>query len=330
MLLKLLIVIVLALHLMCMNVAAAGPLVCIWLDWRGGRGDPLADRVGRFLCWNSLIIFFIGGGLGLLLAYLHWDDEYHQMLHKLRSKITFGGWELIFSLVLVWATSIIWRIAPSSKSARWWRRLLLLLAGTNLLYHFPFLFTIISRVYAGAYDAPGEVDASMFRQLMMQDSVLPQAVHFGFASFAIVGFTLIGFALWSERSRGNGQDAAKPADEESPEHDMEKDDLQVSDIGSEAQKIVAWGARWALGATLCQIPVGMWLVVRLPTEAQQRVLGADLVATGLLGISIVLSLGLLHHLAGLALGVPRKKNMVVAMVMVIVLITLMTGVLERM
>jgi hypothetical protein len=314
-----------------MNVATAGPLVCIWLDWRGGRGDQLADRVGRFLCWNSLVVFLIGGGLGLVLAYLHWDDEYHLMLHKFRSKINFGGWELIFSLVLVWGTSIIWRIAPSSMSARWGRRLLLLLAGTNLLYHFPFLFTIISRVNAGAYDVAVEVDASMFRRLMMQDSVLPQAVHFGFASFAMVGFVLIGFALWSERSTGDiGQDAAEPADEESPEHDVEKDDLQVSDIGSEAQRIVAWGARWALGATLCQIPVGMWLVVKLPPEAQQRVLGADLLATGLLGISIILSLGLLHHLAALALGVPRKKNMVVAMAMVIVLITLMTGVLERM
>ena len=119
-------------------------------------------------------------------------------------------------------------------------------------------------------------------------------------------------------------------DQDSPDHDGENKVDRVADIGVDSQRIVAWGARLALGATLCQIPVDMWLIVKLSPDAQQRVLGADLVATGLLGLSIILSLGLLHHLSTLALGVPRKKNMVVAIAMVITLITLMTGVLARM
>jgi len=330
-LLELSIVIVLALHLMCMNVASAGPLVCIWLDWRGGRGDPLADRIGRILCRNSLGFFLIGGGLGLLLGYLHWDEKYHEVLHKFPSKIYFGAWELVFSLVLVSVTSVIWRLAPPSKLARRGRMFLLLLAGTNLMYHFPFLFAIISRVNSGAINQQDEVTASVFRRLMMEDAVMPQAVHFGFASFAMVGIALIGFALWRERSSGaDGPDAKPSADKKSTGHDGENDVAQVADIGADAQRIVAWGARLALGATLCQIPVGMWLIVKLSPAAQQRVLGADLVATALLGVSIILSLGLLHHLSALSFGVARKKNMVMAIVMVIVLITLMTGVLERM
>ncbi|MDP6556938.1 MAG: hypothetical protein QGG71_19870 [Pirellulaceae bacterium] len=330
MLFELLIIIVLALHLMCMNVAAAGPLVCTWLDWRGGRGDPLADRVGRFLCWNSLALFLIGGGFGLLLAYLRWDDAYHEVFHKFPSKITFGMWELIFSFVLVSGSGVLWCYAPGSKLARGGRILLLFLAGTNLLYHFPFLFAIISRVHSGTFNPPGVVDASMFRGLMMEDSVLPQVVHFSFASFAMVGITMIGFALWCERSWGeNETDAAEPVDRESPNHDAENIIVRVADIGEDSQRIVAWGARLALGATLCQIPVGMWFVVKLSPGAQQRVLGGDLVASGLLGVSIVLALGLLHHLSSLALGVPRKKTMTMAMAMVIVLITLMTGVLQR-
>ena len=330
MLLELLIIIVLALHLMCMNVAAAGPLVCMWLDWRGGRGDPLAGRVGLFLCWKSLALFLIGSGLGLLLAFLHWDAAYHEVLHKFPGKIFFGMWELVFSFVLVSVSAVLWRLAPRSKFARWGRILLLLLAGTNLLYHFPFLFAIISRVHSGLLDPRGIVDASVFRGLMMEDSVLPQAVHFGFASFAMVGITLIGFALWCERSRGeNEPDMAEPVDQDSLDHEAENEVVRVADIGEDAQRIVAWGARLALGATTCQIPTGMWFVVKLSPHAQQRVLGADLISTGLLGVSIILTLGLLHHLSELALSVPRKKSMVVAMAMLIALITLMTGVLQR-
>ena len=330
MFLELLIIIVLALHLMCVNVAAAGPLVCMWLDWRGGRGDPLADRVGRFLCWKSLALFLIGGGLGLLLAFLHWDDAYHEVLHKFPSKIFFGMWELVFSFVLVSVSAVLWHLAPRSNLARWGRILLLLLAGTNLLYHFPFLFAIISRVDSGVLDPRGIVDASVFRGLMMEDSVLPQAVHFGFASFAMVGITLIGFALWCERSRGeNETDKDERVDQESPDPAAENEVVRATEMGEDAQRIAAWGARLALGATLSQIPTGIWFVVRLSPDAQRSVLGADLVSTGLLGVSIILTLGLLHHLAALALSAPRKKSMVLAMTMLIALVTLMTGVLQR-
>lgn len=345
MLLELLIVIVLALHLMCVNVAAAGPLVCLWLDWRGGRGDALAARIGRWLCWKSLALLLVGGGLGLLLGLLHWDDGYREVLGKFPSKIYYGVWELVFSLVLIVATAVLWRFAPQAKSARWGRAVLLLLTGTNLLYHFPFLFAIISRVHSGAATPDGIVDAAVFRGLMMEDSVLPQAVHFAFASFAMVGITLIGFALWMERARGaSDSTTTQPADAAAADGPTATDAAAgrapadgdsdhaistASDLGYDAQRITAWGARLALVATLCQIPVGMWLVVKLAPGAQRQVMGADLIATGLLGVSIILSLGLLHHLSTLALGVPRRKTIIVAMAMMAALIILMTGVLQR-
>src|SRR5688500_10052682 len=39
----------LAAHLLCVNVAAGGPLVAAWLDWRGVRGDEAAGRAARWL-----------------------------------------------------------------------------------------------------------------------------------------------------------------------------------------------------------------------------------------------------------------------------------------
>jgi len=342
-LLELSIVVVLAAHLMCVNVASAGPLVCIWLDWRGGRGDMLADRVGRFLCWKSLALLLVGGLLGLFLGYLHWDESYRHVLSRFPSKIFFGVWELIFSLVLITATGLLWRFAPHAKWARWGRAVMLILTGTNLLYHFPFLFAIISRVHAGAANPDGVVDAAVFRRLMMEDSVLPQAVHFVFASFAMVGMTLIGFAIWTNRSpsavgveaEANVQEpvAEEPADGAPADGPAAEESIEGEPAGGElsaqGQRIAAWGARLALVSTLCQIPIGLWLVVKLAPDAQQRVMGSDLIATGLFGLSILLSLSLLHHLAAMALGVPRKKSMVVSISMMVVLITSMTGVLQR-
>ena len=335
MLIQLLIVAVLALHLICVNVAAAGPLVCIWFDWRGVRGDALSERVGRSLCRHSLVLLFVGGGLGLVLAWLHWDEQYHAVLHQFPSKIFFGAWELVFSVVLVTLVLVWWRVAPRSKPAAWGRGFLLILAGTNLLYHFPFLFAIIARVDAGALQPVGEVDASVFRGLMMQAGVMPQAVHFGVASFAMVGMLLIGWALVNDRTPAETDGGALPESDSAAANDQATSAQPtpaqaMSDLGPDALRIGQWGARLALIATLCQLPVGMWLVVKLAPDSQQRVMGADLVATGLLGLSIFLSLGLLHHLSSLALGVPRRKSMVVALAMMAALVLMMTGVLQRM
>ncbi len=362
MLLELSIILVLAMHLMCVNVASAGPLVCMWLDWRGNRGDMLASRVGCHLCWRSLQLLLAGAALGLLLGWLHWDATYRDVLARFPSKIFFGIWELVFSLVLILATALLWKYAPQSGLARRVRAVLLFLTGTNLLYHFPFLFAIISRVHRGQAAPDGVVDASVFRALMLEDSVFAQAVHFGFASFAVVGIGLIGHALWRHRAsappalasavaadqagaehvataelRGgaSGGSEQPPTHVERPESGSEANDDRPVDaedqdeLGPEVRRIAIWGARLALVATLCQLPVGIWLVVSLAPDAQQQVMGADLIATGLLGLSIFLSLGLLHHLATVAFGAPRRRSMLAAVVVTAVLVTVMTGVLQR-
>src|SRR5262245_37683618 len=44
-------------HLLCVNVAAGGPLVCFWLEW---RRDDLARRVARSLGRWALVTLAIG------------------------------------------------------------------------------------------------------------------------------------------------------------------------------------------------------------------------------------------------------------------------------
>src|SRR5262245_31453896 len=68
----------LAAHLLCVNVAAGGPLVAAWLDWRG-RGDEAAGRAAKWLAGWSVIGLEAGAVLGLLIGWLKWDADYRSL-----------------------------------------------------------------------------------------------------------------------------------------------------------------------------------------------------------------------------------------------------------
>ena len=51
-----------------------------------------------------------------------------------------------------------------------------------------------------------------------------------------------------------------------------------------------------------QLPVGVWVLLSMPQIMQQQVMGQDLLATILFGVSLIVALGLMHHLALISLG----------------------------
>jgi hypothetical protein len=297
------VVLVFALHLLCVNVSTAGPLVCLWLEWREGRGDELAGRAGRYLAGLSLTLLVLGGVLGLLLGYLLWTPGLREALLRLPSKIYFGVWELVFSLVCMGLHLLWWRAAPScSRWLRVGRSLLPLLAGTNLLYHFPVLFVVIAQIANSASPAGDVIDASAFRQRMLDGEVLARAAHFTLASFAVTGVALFGFAL---------RIARRGADE------------------SDVNRVAAWGGRIALVTTLLQIPAGIWVLFQVPADVQSRLLGGDLLGAALLALSIVAALMLLHNLAAVAMGDAQRGVLIRSMTMMVLVVVLMTGTLQR-
>lgn len=302
-LLELCLIVVMALHLICVNVSSAGPLVCLWLEWREGRGDELAGRVGRYLANVSLWLLIVGSVLGLVVGYILWSPQFRTALERLSSRIVFGVWEMVFSLVCLALYALWWRAAPKcGPGQRGVRMVLPFLAATNLLYHFPFLFAIISQLTTSRQTSAEPIEPEQFRALMADGEVVARTVHFWLASLAVTGMVLIGYALRiSRRSEAQG----------------------------DSSRVAVWGGRITLIPTLLQIPAGIWLLLQLPAESSNRLLGADAIGTVLLAFSLVMALSLMHQLAAIALGDTRRKVLVRAMLVLMVVVLLMTGTLRR-
>jgi hypothetical protein len=270
----------------------------MWLDWRSGRGDEAAQHAAKFLAWKSLAMFVVGGVFGVLVAAFLWNDAYHDLMHVFMYKIKWGAWELLFSLVLMGVyAAIVARGAPRGLAGKLGRASIAILAGTNLLYHFPVLFIVISEVAGGYIEVPEKVDAAIFRSLMTESSVLARSVHFWFASFAVTGVSLITYGKWLLR----------------------KDESK--DVGS---RIAVWGARIALVPTVLQILVGVWVLGVLPPLMQQRFMGGDLLVASAFGLSIIGALWLMHQLSAVSFGDTKPRTLKMAIHLMYAVVILMT------
>ncbi len=282
---------VLAFHLICANVATAGPLVCLWCEFREAKGGKLEGEAGRWLALWSFNLLVLGTLSGVVLGALLWDDAYRASLKLLGSKVFWGGIEWLFSLVLSGAYVLWWR---ATTKGRWLRCLLALLSGTNLLYHFPFLFTVLADL-----SEVEPVSSARFRELIVSGPILSRAVHIILACFAVTGTAWIWLATrWVKQGR---------------EH--------------EAAVLAKWGGMLAMGPTMLQLVVGMWIVTQMNRTQQMTIMGTHLLASLAFVVSIVLALWLMHLTAAVAFGRggPGKwKTTLAVMLVVVVLMSYVT------
>ena len=80
MLLQTALILVLALHLLCVNLACAGPIVCLWFERRERLGCKTAGKAGRYLAMTSVWALLLGMVLGIVVGWLTWSTTYHQVL----------------------------------------------------------------------------------------------------------------------------------------------------------------------------------------------------------------------------------------------------------
>ena len=283
-------VLLLALHLLCMNVCSAGPLVCVWLNRKAS--PAVAKQCALKLAWASYWALVFGILAGITLGTLAWysgDRKLVETLPLFRSKVNWGMAELLCSLA--WTLGYwTWlkRRPPIGFAARFAHAGLALLTATNLLYHFPPLMTVMSKVAAGEIEVTSHVNSSAYRALIYTPNVMAHTLHIWIASFAVTGVYI--FYL------------ARKLDNPIP--------------------VFVTGARISLLATLAQIGSDLWLLVVVPPHKQSLLLGGNLWETGLLLLSMLAAFQLLQLLATLALGdyedgLPKRifKMMVVTVVL---------------
>lgn len=298
-------ILLLAVHLICMNVASGAPLLAIWLEWKDRRGDAIAPQAARYLAKAAIVALLVGALLGILLGWLRWTPAYQEIWQvQLAHKLKWGIRELIVSLVaflVYWG----WRnyaVIPT-RFGFIGRSCLLLLASTNLLYHFPPLLIIANkladRALPSSLELPGNVVTSkVFRQLMLLEETPALWAHFCLASLAVAGLMLLGLALRRLKS------------DEDPRG---------------AKRIAAWGGWSAFLATGLQLVVGLWLLATTPPDLQAQLTGSALWPTLCLGTSLALVVWLLRELADITLGEPTRGGMIRAMIAMTLVILLMTA-----
>jgi len=289
----------LAAHLLCVNVASGGPIIGAWLDWQRQRGDGAAGGAARYLAGWSVATLLVGAALGLVIGWLRWDSEYRSLwTGPLSYKLHWAVLEAVFSLALlvIWSWCLPQKAGGSTRGTLA-RGLVAVLAATNLLYHFPLLFSVAARLHdAGRMGGP-RIGGAQFRALVLEGETPALAVHVALSSVAVAGVMLLGLAL---RLRRAGQE-------------------------QRAARIALWGGRWALVTSLVQLPVGLWMLASLSPTAQSQIMGVDGMATLLFITALLAAFWLLTDLVKIAMGESARPLLIRCMASMLLTATLMTA-----
>jgi hypothetical protein len=206
----------------------------------------------------------------------------------------------------------IWRRAelPLSRARALWLWVLGLVAGTNLMYHFPLLFAVIA---VESTEARPAADWINFRHALLEPETLARGAHFVLASIALTGIVLLADA-WR---RGRNE---APTGEQSPGTDAARLLWQVQ---------AKWGARLVLAPTLLQWIVGAWLLVELPALSREQLFGDDLLATLAFLASLATTVLMMHRLATLSLGEVSRTAIATVIGLMLLTILLMCAARHR-
>ncbi|TWT34917.1 hypothetical protein Enr8_23330 [Blastopirellula retiformator] len=283
-----------------MNFAAAGPLAAIWIDARGAKqGAPSLFAFAKAVTWSSLAAFVAAmllGGLNGLAIWAGGEWQFFAALGRFwDTKIFFGWWELAFYIACV-GGYLFWRTLRPAAT-RWERiisRFLLLLAGTNLLYHFPPLFAVIQMLAREGAGEGATIDSSEFRSLMATPHVIWLSVHFLLASIAVTG-------LMTARLAFGRLDEA------------------------ETDLVVSRGGMSALIATLSQVPIGAAFTLSLPITELRNLMGSSSIATLTFVVAIISAFWLMHVLAITTFFQRTKRQVNQALATLLGVILLMTA-----
>ena len=278
--LELLIVVLLTAHLLTMNLASAGPLVCLWLHGRRGVGAELANRLGRSLAWLSVAAMVAGMLIGGLLLLSPSSEPLWEALLRFPAQTYWHlGLELLFSLTCLLAYAGTWRLFGQHRCLH---AMFALMSASNLMYHFPPLMAILGEMAVNpSWTAVPVIDRPVLLELMARDDVISLSVHFALASLAVAGVT----ALWLLARRGE----------------------QVLD-NADTRRVARVTAGIALASTILQLPVGMWILATMSHVSRGAIMGGNQLASLLFLAGVLLAMLLIGQLLAVVSGEVRLRE----------------------
>ncbi|MBX3427348.1 MAG: hypothetical protein KF688_16840 [Pirellulales bacterium] len=287
----------LAAHLLAVNLASGGPLVAAWLL---GRSEADANLGARLLRWSlaTLAIGSLLGGVTLLLPGLGLREAFGRFPAK---AYMWAGLELLFSAACILAM-LAWR--------GWFRRhavaawLMALVASTNLLYHFLPWLAVIGRMAVDPTWGPrGVIDRKQLLQLMGGSEPMSLSAHVVLASLVVPA--LAALATFRRESK-----------------------LAELPTADGRVRTARGLAMWALVPTVLQLPVGAWVLVGVTPAIRTAAMGGDPLAAVCFAAGVAAALYFTQVLAGLALGELEPRGIRRAGWLLVVTVTLMTGTLR--
>ena len=315
-------ILIFGVHLLAVDLAMAGPLMAIWLEWRETRRDDLlAGEIGRQIAVGALAAATIGIGLGLLAVAALPLLEAAAYREAFANVPAWRWWsaagEFAVYVLCIALYLLLWQ---RWRGHRWWHRGLALFAATDLMYHFPPLFTIISAQSMRPDWKDRPLDGALYRTLFAQGEVLSRVAHHWVAAVAVAAVVVMLLAIRSKRLAGRS--AGEPKE-------TAADNSKNGNGDSGAGKLIRQASRVALMATMAQLPIGVWVLLELPSAMQSQVMGEDLTATALFGLSVVGALGLMHQLAVVSLGEVGRRRVLRTAALMAGVVLLMAATLHR-
>ncbi len=156
-------------------------------------------------------------------------------------RLTFWG-ELSFSAVTLVIAVVL---ARRGRGLRWLVPVLLILAGTNLLYHLPLRFSIFNIIQSRGLEMPEGLTRAIKYQLLSEPQLWSRLLHHWGAMFVAAGLTWQWIRASSKYSSADSADARSTSS----------------------------GAILVLLGVLTQFASGPWLLFMLPATRQENYLG---------------------------------------------------------
>lgn len=268
---------ILTLHLLLAGIAAAGPIIAGVALWQAARRHDLAQQqAAKRLARESLHSLFAAMGLGFLLWYLYrsqtgttfeprgnrlgrlWTDD----AWTFWSELGFTGVVLVLALVLM----------RRQRGLRWLTPVLLILAGTNILYHLPLRFSIFNILQSRDIELTEGLTRAIKYQLLGEPQLWSRLVHHWGAMFVAAGLAW----QWI-RCR-----------------------VKIDSSKELTATTAKYGALLVMLGVIAQFFSGPWLLFMLPVERQNQYLGDQVTAMACLGTGIFAALLSLVPTFGLA------------------------------